>query len=127
MRRCTVLRVLFVSGAWTDAEIAATLNLYAYMLKHYQPGGEHLILNKAETIRQWRGEVEGIEGPLKARSKGSVEMKLMNVTAAVEACGRPDLSMAEHGYRPMTNMQAALKIAVTEWVKFSPKSKAAAA
>jgi hypothetical protein len=52
-------------------------------------------------------------------------MKLMNVTAALEAIGRDDLSMAEYGYRPMTNMQKALKDAVVKWAAGYKRAAAA--
>ena len=75
-------------------------------------------------IRDAQGKIDKFHtcnAPLMLRSKGSVEMKLMNVTAAVESLGRADLSMAEHGYRPMPNMQKALKDYVAEWLAILAK------
>jgi hypothetical protein len=111
-----VLRVLSVSGAWTDNEIFAVLMLYRSMWIYATEGVDY---NKAAMIREARGiDKHGQStrhGPLYDRSKGSIEMKLMNVTAALGSIGRDDLSMAEHGYRPMSNMQKSLKDAVVTW------------
>jgi hypothetical protein len=105
-----------VSGAWIDAELLALIELYDRMHQCAMSGEAY---NKAQMIRDSRC-FDGSHQPLIGRSKGSIEMKLMNVSAAVEALGRPDLSMAEYGYRPMKNMQKALKDAVEVWLAFEP-------
>jgi hypothetical protein len=114
------------AGPWTADEIGHTLILYRSMWWHSTHGEDY---NKAAMIRHARGEElqqpGGEFGALVARSKGSIEMKLMNVTAALEAIGRDDLSMAEYGYRPMTNMQKALKDAVVKWAAGYKRAAAA--
>jgi hypothetical protein len=105
--------------AWTDNEIHEVLILYRGMWIYATSGVDY---NKARMIREARGQETpecpgGAIAPLGSRSKGSIEMKLMNVTAALESIGRDDLSMAEYGYRPMTNMQKSLKDAVVKWAR----------
>jgi hypothetical protein len=120
-----VLRVLHMTGPWTDREITAVWILYRSMWIYATEG---VAYNKAQMIRDTIGPDTGPQagtGPLFGRSKGSIEMKLMNVTAALESIGRDDLSMAEHGYRPMTNMQKALKDAVVKWAAGYRKADAA--
>jgi hypothetical protein len=115
-----------MSGAWTHTEQQEVIELYDQMHRFATGGVEY---NKAAMIRHARGESELPDGTkfagLKDRSKGSIEMKLMNITAACEALDRPDLSMAEFGYRPMVNMQKSLKDAVEMWLAFEPVRKAA--
>jgi len=108
-----------MSGPWVDAELAAAIELYDQMHKLTMMGAT---FNKARMIREARC-FNGAHQPLIGRSKGSIEMKLMNISAACEAFDRPDLSMAEHGYRPMKNMQKALKDAVEVWLAFEPVRK----
>lgn len=111
-----------MSAPWTDKEQLAVIALYDQMHSFVMAG---IPYNKAQMIRDSQDhevcEVDhDYSGELDTRSKGSIEMKLMNVTAACEALGRPDLSMAEHGYRPMKNMQKSLKDAVEVWLAFEP-------
>ena len=108
---------------WNETEIAAGIALYFSMQEKAQSGQPY---NKAAMIREAQGEpiphakpATGATFPvpyLKARSRGSIEAKLMNITACVEKLGRPELSMAEHGYRPLKNYQAALFTAVQNHV-----------
>jgi hypothetical protein len=75
--------------------------------------------SKAELIRLYRGDNCDSAGPLAARSRGSIEFKLMNASAAhadiindyVERYGEPASrdTMHSHGYRAMPNYQASLK------------------
>ena len=51
-------------------------------------------------------------GNLAERSRGSIEAKLVNVTAVLHDLGRDDVSMTEHGYRPLSNYQSDLKAMV---------------
>ena len=109
-----------MSGAWSAAENVAVIALYDAMHIRAWQGEAY---NKAAMIREASGKIDKFHtcnAPLMLRSKGSIEMKLMNVTAACEALGRKDLSMAEHGFRPMPNMQKALKDAVEVWLAFEP-------
>ena len=121
MRGRALLRVLSVSGAWVDGELRDIIELYDQMHQFAMSGEPY---NKAAMIREAKGKALANKKPgelcIFSRSKGSIEMKLMNVSAACEALGRPDLSMAEHGYRPMKNMQKALKDAVEVWLAFEP-------
>lgn len=103
-------------GPWIDAELQAGIELYDKMHQCVMAGKDY---NKAQMIRDARC-FDGCHQPLIGRSKGSIEMKLMNITAAVESFKRHDLSMAEFGYRPMKNMQKALKDAVEMWIAFEP-------
>lgn len=105
-----------MSGPWVSGELDAVIVLYATMRASVNKGLDY---NKAQMIRDARC-YKGSHQPLIGRSKGSIEMKLMNVTAALEAIGRKDLSMAEHGYRPMANMQKALKDTVVAWAACQP-------
>lgn len=106
--------------AWTLAEIDSAIALYLTfrVLEHRRAP-----YVKAQFIREIIGaptpaNPEGNpDAALAARSKGSVEAKMMNVTAALQSIGRDDLSMAGFGYVPLPNMQAALKARVTELVK----------
>ena len=97
--------------AWTPEENAACVALYFTMRKAVDDGIEY---NKAGMIRHFRGEAAGAwmdlpAGLLKARSKGSIEAKLMNVTAVLHDLDRADVSMASHGYRPLSNYQRDLR------------------
>jgi hypothetical protein len=106
--------------AWNQSEIDNCIGLYLLMRVLVE---RDVPFVKAQLLREIIGaptpaNPEGNpDATLHGRSKGSVEMKLMNITAALESIGRDDLSMAEHGYRPMKNMQAALKVRVAELVE----------
>ena len=106
-------------NAWTDKENAAVVALYFAMLDHATQGTPY---NKRAMIRsaqagQAYGHALENRGPLKARSKGSIEAKLMNCTAA-HAALRPDaVTMDGYGYRALSNMQGALKAAMRREVE----------
>jgi len=86
--------------------------------------------NKAGMIRHYRGEALGAwltsesAGTLAARSRGSIEFKLMNATAAHASIlieqtgcsndGALDATMHGHGYRALPNYQATLRAAMLE-------------
>jgi hypothetical protein len=102
-------------GPWTDAENAAGWALYFVMHKHAAAGEQY---NKAAMVRAAQCERYDhgrtpnnapYSGVLATRSRPSIEMKLMNMSAVMESIGRPDISMSEHGYRAMPNYQANLK------------------
>ena len=107
------------SPPWTTAEIDGAIAMYLAFRVLEHRGAPYV---KAQFIRQLIGaptpaNPEGNpDAILVNRSKGSVEAKFMNITAALESIGRQDLSMASHGYVPLANMQAALKTRVTELV-----------
>ena len=80
---------------WSNHEIAATVTAYFEMLEQemmVQP------FNKAEYNRQLR------QGPLHARSKGAVELKLANISFVLANNGIPWVK----GYKPRKNIQKAL-------------------
>lgn len=99
-------------GPWTDTENAGCCALF-FRMQHKAAAGQ--AYNKAEMIREERGEEcranpgGHLGKPLSQRSRPSIEMKLMNLSAVMESLGRPELSMSEHGYRAMPNYQANLK------------------
>lgn len=105
---------------WTDRENRNVIALYFEMLDHAMAGD---VYNKAAMIRYSQGsddpadlgsitEADFIWDTLGERSRGSIEAKLMNVSA----CHR-DLTggttMDGFGYRCMSNYQADLKV----WTK----------
>ena len=104
---------------WTDAENAGCCALYLVMQRFAATGKAY---NKAGMIRVAQGNPKpqdldisgdnhepGIFCRLAERSRPSIEMKLMNLSAVMESIGRPELSMSEHGYRAMPNYQSNLK------------------
>lgn len=109
---------------WTDQENAALVALYFAMLDEAIAGRPY---NKAAMIRQFRGEhqdrhnleLSDYVGPLRNRSRGSIEAKLMNASAAHRDCylcsdgdlGEPE-TMDGHGYRALPNYQKSLKDAM---------------
>ena len=102
-------------NAWTDKENAAVVALYFAMLDHATQGTPY---NKRAMIRA-ESNPQGLPNeqhdfPLAQRSKGSIEAKLMNCTAAHKALAPSDETMEHHGYRPLSNMQAALKTAMRD-------------
>ena len=111
---------------WSTEENAALVALYFHMLDKALSGRPYI---KAELIRSAQNQptddptIRGGAGlkaaPLCARSKPSIEFKLMNATAAHEditdgVAGRVTVTMDGYGYRAMPNYQAALKDAMRE-------------
>ncbi len=99
---------------WVPEENGALVALYFSMRGRVDDGVDY---NKAGMIRAVRGDnpnrLDNVaETILENRSRGSIEAKLMNVTAVLHDLGREDVSMAEHGYRPLSNYQADLKMIV---------------
>jgi 5-methylcytosine-specific restriction enzyme A len=95
---------------WTVQENAALVAAYFAMLAMHQQGKA---FSKAAIRRSL------IAGPLAARSQGSIEFKLMNVSGVCVALGLPVLQ----GYQPASNYQRDLVLAVQAHV--SPVSVAA--
>ena len=97
---------------WTDTENWALCSLYAAMSLRAVNGMQY---NKAAMIREAQNNHAGPidsglnTAALKERSRGSIEAKLMNLTAVLESLGLTTYSMARHGYVPLANYQAALK------------------
>lgn len=105
------------SPAWNDTENATVCVLYFHMLGLAITDQPY---NKAALIR----EVRQPGKRLADRSRGSIEAKLMNCTAAHRKL-RPDYtSMDGHGYRAMANYQAsldgAMQIALDNWERDLP-------
>jgi len=106
---------------WSEAENAALVALYFAMLDYV---GFGVAYNKAAMIR---GAQNSHAGPidsglntaaLKARSKQSIEFKLMNATAAHRDLAPEAETMHSHGYRAMPNYQAALKDAMRAEIEY---------
>lgn len=109
------------SPPWNDTENGAIVALYFAMLDK-AISGQHY--NKAAMIRLAQGidqpdqrNEQERTGQLEARSRPSIEMKLMNCTAAHQAIDPTGTTMNGYGYRAMPNMQAALKAAVLEGIQ----------
>ena len=100
------------SPPWTDPENGACVALYFVMLDAAIPGHAY---TKAGLIRVAQGTQdatpfsESFAGKLSARSKQSIEFKLMNASAAHAALDPHADTMDCFGYRAMPNYQAALK------------------
>ena len=111
---------------WQDAENQPLAVAYFTMLDAQHDGQRY---SKADIIRAYRGEPQtsqpAVDGaPLSARSRGSIEFKLMNASAAhadILADAHDDSdnaanylgdTMHGHGYRALPNYQAALKQAM---------------
>jgi hypothetical protein len=84
---------------WTEAENAALVAAYFNMLSLHAQGKA---FSKAAVRRTL------IAGPLAARSNGSIEFKLMNVSGVCASLGLPILP----GYQPASNYQRDLVLAV---------------
>lgn len=100
---------------WTSAENLALGRMYFTMLHAAAHGHRY---NKAAMIRhEQRDNGPGDCGSLTHRSRGSIEAKLMNATAAHRDLMRDGLipeglTMDGYGYRALPNYQTALKDAV---------------
>lgn len=99
--------------AWTPAENAALVRLYFRMLDAATTGKPY---NKAAMIRDAMTESpqyrDGIAGELTNRSRGSIEAKLMNASAAHAELRPGAETMASHGYKAWGNYQATLRDAM---------------
>jgi hypothetical protein len=105
---------------WNDSENEALVALYFEMLDYAIPAKQY---SKAGMIRDAIGPVPGLEAPavrqhhrpyfsaLCNRTRGSIEFKLMNATAAHADLGGA-ITMDTFGYRALPNYQAALKDAM---------------
>lgn len=89
---------------WTPAENAALIRLYFRMLDAATAGVKY---NKAALIRMARES-----GGLGNRTRGSIEAKLMNASAAHADLNPGDETMATHGYKAWGNYQATLRDAM---------------
>jgi hypothetical protein len=94
-----------MSRSWTDSENDAVVAAWFAMLMDDLAGRG---VNKAEQNRALQDQT--------GRSRGSVEFKLCNVSAAARAFGLPVL----RGYQPRFNFQMALAEAVSRWLARHP-------
>ena len=102
-------------GPWTDDENAAVIRLYFDMLGLATAGHAY---NKAGMIRSYQYTDEGRHAEaLSARSRGSVELKLMNASACHrDVTSGAATTMDGYGYRCLPNYQATLKVAMASAV-----------
>lgn len=84
------------SDAWNDAELAATIKAYLRML-HAELNGVRS--NKAAINRELRA------GPLASRTKGSIEFRMQNISAALYELKMPYIA----GYLPARNIGPTIK------------------
>lgn len=99
---------------WIDTENGGVVALYFEMVDKATTGRPY---NKAAMIRSYSKPVQGdgyygISRPLANRSRGSIEFKLMNCSAAHADLVPGAETMHEHGYRAMPNYQSSLKDAM---------------
>lgn len=106
---------------WSDAENRRLVALYFHMLTAARLGASY---NKAEMIRQAQGTEEQ-PGILFERTRGSIESKLMNASAAHRDLDPMAETMDGHGYRALSNYQSALRIAMAEALAQSTLERAA--
>ena len=90
-------------NAWTQDEITALLVAYGSLVDAQAAG---TYLSKAALVRSL------MAGPCNTRSKGSVEAKLMNLSAACVLAGCGYVK----GYKPAPNMQRCLIPLVAAWI-----------
>jgi hypothetical protein len=96
---------------WTPAENAALVSLYFHMLDCAMTGEAY---NKAQLIRVAQGVDNDYTPALANRSRGSIEAKLMNASAAHADLDPGAETMASHGYKAWGNYQATLKAALND-------------
>lgn len=84
------------TSAWSDAELSVTIKAYLQML-HAELNG--VSYNKAAVNRELRA------GPLAARTKGSIEFRMQNISAALYELKMPYIV----GYLPARNIGSAVK------------------
>lgn len=95
--------VVRIGQDWTRDEVEATVRDYFEMLRFEATGQS---FNKAEHNEQLRQN-------LRARSKGSIEMKHQNISAVLDQLGLPYI----RGYKPRSNFQDLLREVVLAHVR----------
>lgn len=93
------------SADWTDIENEAVVASYFSMLSDELSGRGY---NKAAHNRALQEQI--------GRSRGSIEFKLCNVSAAFVGFGLPIIK----GYKPRFNFQSSLEDAVSKWLARHP-------
>lgn len=86
---------------WTDTELTSAIQSYLAMLRAELQGESY---SKAEFNRQLR------KGPLASRSKGSIEFRMQNISAALYDLKMPWIA----GYLPAKNIGTAVKEKMVE-------------
>lgn len=84
-----------MAQGWAPRELKASVKAYVGMLEKELLRED---LNKAQVNRKLR------EGPLRQRSRSSVEMRMQNISAVLAEAGLPFVS----GYKPLRNVGAAI-------------------
>lgn len=95
---------------WTPAENRALAVLYFRMLFCARMGASY---NKAAMIRDAQGTDEK-PGSLHGRTRGSIEAKLMNASAAHRDLEPGAVTMDGYGYRALANYQGSLRDAMRD-------------
>lgn len=95
--------VVRIGQDWTRDEVEATVRDYFEMLRLEATGQ---VFNKSEHNEQLRQR-------LRARSKGSIEMKHQNISAVLDQLGLPYI----RGYKPRSNFQDLLREVVLAHVQ----------
>lgn len=94
------------TGDWSDLENDAVVASYFSMLSDELSGRAY---NKAAQNRLLQERT--------GRSRGSIEFKLCNVSAAVKGLGLPEI----RGYKPRFNFQMSLAEAASRWLAQHPE------
>ena len=92
------MKKIITRKAWSDSDTAEMIALYNMFLAHQQAGEKY---TKAAPIRALAEK--------KGRSKGSIEAKMMNLSAVYRDLGMEWVT----GYKPLSNYAKSLKDAVT--------------
>lgn len=106
---------------WSDIENGALVSMYFTMLDAATIGAAY---SKAGMIRAARGEIDpspftaDFADKLPNRSRGSIEFKLMNASAAHRDLVRGAVTMHSFGYRALPNYQATLRQAMAAEIEF---------
>ena len=104
---------------WNDTENRALIALYFAMLNmatNRQPYNKALMIRCSQhgCRPENRASYGGFAHALVNRSRGSIEAKLMNASAAHLAIDPQAETMASHGYKAWGNYQASLKQAMAD-------------
>lgn len=94
------------SGDWSDAENDATVASYFSMLSDELAGRPYVKAAQNRLLQQQIG-----------RSRGAIEFKFCNVSAAATGLGLPTIS----GYQPRFNFQMSLAEAISRWLARHPE------
>ena len=96
-----------LKASWSQEEIAATVADYMQMLQLELADQRY---NKTQHRRALMAKLNG-------RSDAAVEMKHQNISEALRTLGRAWIV----GYKPLSNLQGALKEEVVQWLQANPQ------